>query len=161
MIRLLGVLFLLGGLLLLAAGGRGWAETRAREARVQRVEGVVVRVDEDPSPRVRAYHAVVEARGADGSRVEVRQLRGSDPPAHRVGERVPLLVDPRDPGESRLASEGRARWRPVWIQLALATAFLGMGAVAVRLGGMRIPGGRPGRWRGGRGTTDGTFRHTH
>lgn len=160
MMRLLGGLFVLAGLCLLAAGGRAWSESRDSLARAHRVEGTVVRLEEDPSPRLRAYHAVVEARGADGRHVEVRQLRGSDPAAHRVGDRVPLLIDPRDPRASRLASEAPATDRAVWVPLSLALAFLAVGAAALRSGGMAVAGGRPGRWRGRRGTSEGTFRHT-
>lgn len=160
MFRLLGALFAVIGLFFLSSGVREWRDARAYLSRVERLEGVVVRLDEHPSPRLHTYYTVAEIRTPAGGRHEVSARRGSNPPAYAPGQRIAVLYDPTSPERSRLEAERGIVWQPVQAGLGLGTAFLLLGTIALMVPGSGR-GDRPGRWRGGRGTTVGTFRHTH
>lgn len=114
------------------------SETRF-EARSARAEADVVRLVEkaDADDRSKVYyHPELAFLTPNGEQVSFVASVGSDPPSHRVGERVPILYDPADPRRPSIDSFGQ-RWL-----LPMVFGFFGV------LGG--LAGFAPIAWRGWR-----------
>lgn len=99
-----------GGLFCLAVGAAFWAAAGFSWMRTRRfIEesvpafGEVVELREHHDEGV-TYAPVVRFTGPGGRVVEFTESVSSNPPAHRVGERVKILYRPEDPTRARVAS---------------------------------------------------------
>jgi Protein of unknown function (DUF3592) len=117
----LGLTALLGGLLLLL-GLTPYLYVRQKKFLRKAVEvtGVVVDFRAGSSGGGGTmHHPVVEFRTEDGEVVEFASPYGQNPPAYRVGQRVPVLYDPDRPETAALRS-----FASLWLA-CLVTALLG------------------------------------
>lgn len=110
-----------------------------------RTEGTVVDVvartstTEDSDGRSRestAYHPTVRFR-ADGRTYTFTSSTGSDPPAYEVGDRVPVVYDPADPGDARVNTFWSLYLAPIVLG-GLAVVFLAVGVPLFRHGRSRL-----------------------
>lgn len=127
---LIGVLFTAVGIGALAAAGWLGMQTREFVARAAHAQGEVTgleasRSGSDSSP---TYHPTVRFSAADGIEVTFRSSTGTNPPAHRVGDKVPVLYEPADPQHAEIDS-----FVDVWLA-PLIVGFLGAVFTLIGLG---------------------------
>lgn len=119
---LLGVGFLLGGLLVFVARWEKWRL-------YQKTSGKVVDiVSESITPGNPYYYPVVEFRTPNGKTVRFKSQAGSYPKHPSKGETVRVMFDPAHPGDAEIEDA----WTKWFVPGGLA--FLGL--IALLLGGM-------------------------
>ena len=141
--RIAGSLFLVLGAGLLAVAVWGYVSTRRFVAGAARTTGTVIKLAErretDRGRTRTSYAPVVRFVTARGVHGEFPSRLGSNPPAYRVGDRVPVLYNPADPREAAIAT-----FLSLWLFTLLfgfvGTVFAGIGAVMLALGRRRPAG---------------------
>jgi uncharacterized protein DUF3592/TIR domain-containing protein len=123
---ILTAVFLFLGLVSLGIGLYLGARTLSFVSRAQGVQGRVIGLA--PNEKGDSYFPVVEFKIAGGRSVTFRSSFGSSPPAHEVGEAVPVLYDPRQPSNATIRSFF-VLWGP-----ALGLVFFGAVFGAIGLG---------------------------
>ena len=119
---LIGVGFLLGGLIVFIARWEKWSE-------YQKTTGKVVDiVSESVTPGNPYYFPVVEFRAPNGKTVRFKSQVGSYPKHPSKGENVRVMFDPARPGNAEIEDA----WTKWFVPGGLA--FLGI--IALILGGM-------------------------
>ena len=79
------------------------------------------------------YQSVVQFMTADGQTVTWQESMASNPPAGQPGDQVPMLYDPTDPNDARIAKPFRMWFLPGLFAL-LGVIFDGVGAVMAIIG---------------------------
>ena len=133
--RLIGRIFALVGALLLSIGGWLLSDVYRFSASAHATKAVVVsvkrhRTSSDSGLRYTFFPTFryTDAAGAE----RVAQVRiGSDGYNYPVGSEVPILFDPEDPEDVRVA-EGSDIWMMGVIATILGVAFVGLGVVMTR-----------------------------
>jgi hypothetical protein len=140
---LAGILLLLVGVGLLAGAGWSYASTHRFLARAAEATGTVVKLavrhHTERGRRRTSHHPVVGFETARGVHIEFESHFGSDPPAYRVGDRVPVLYDPADPREATIRTF-LSLWLVTLILAWVGLILAGIGAVLIATG----RGGSPG-----------------
>jgi hypothetical protein len=97
-----------------------------------RTEGTVLWLNEDSSGRG-GYSKFPEVQftNLQGETTRFLDKIGSDPSPYRVGDKVPVLYHPDDPG-SAMIDHGRGNWEPVVALMILGATLLGVGLLASR-----------------------------
>lgn len=98
-----GLLFFVLGAAFCAAAVFSWMRTRRFIDESVSAFGEVIRLIEHHDEGV-TYAPVIRFTGPGGRAVEFTESVSSNPPAHRVGERVKILYRPEDPSRARVAS---------------------------------------------------------
>jgi len=108
----------------------GWNERQntqefiaAAETAPGQVVDVIVKTDSDGDPM---YYPEFTFTTAAGENVQVRSNVGSNPPAHRVGDKIEILYDPNQPLNAKVNS-----FSGVWL---LPTILLGIGGLFILFG---------------------------
>jgi hypothetical protein len=126
---ILGGVFGLVGVVLLAAAVVLALTTRNFLASAARAEGTVIDLREETDLKNGRTHTfwkpVVEFTTADGRRLSFQDNTGSSPPAYEVGERVPVAYDPDNPSHARLATS--ETYLASWILGGLGLLFTAFG----------------------------------
>jgi len=120
-LRILPRLFAALGLVCLFAASWVYTGERRFIASAGRTTGTVVDlVYETGTDHGSAYYPVVRFASPTGDSVTIRSRTGSNPPSHRVGDRVEVLYDPARPEHAKMAG---------FFSLHLGSFILGIFAV--------------------------------
>lgn len=119
---IIGIVFSLVGLLLVAIGIFIWIRTRVFLSTAQEVKGTVVRmVYSHNSDGGGGYSPVYQFRTMEGQTIEVADGLSSNPPMFREGQVIDVLYDPSNPQKARIKK---------WLSLYFVSVLLGgMGLV--------------------------------
>lgn len=118
---IIGIVFPLVGLLLIAIAVFILMRTRSFISSSQEVKGTVVRNVYRSSSEGGGYAPVYSFTTIDGRPVEVEDKLQSNPPQFREGAAVDILYDPQNPSRARVKK---------WMNLYFAPALLsGMGVI--------------------------------
>jgi len=119
---IIGIVFGLVGLLLVAIGGFLLIRTRIFISKAQEVKGTVIRmVYSHSSEGGGGYSPVYQFRTLTGQTIEVADNLSSNPPMFREGQIVDVLYDPENPNNARIKK---------WMNLYFVPLLLGgLGAV--------------------------------
>jgi hypothetical protein len=103
--KLVGIIFSVVGVSLLAGGGYAGQSTYSFLGRVQSAPGRVVELMRSGSSRDgTTYSPVVEYEGPDSRTIRFTGSVASSPPSYTVGERVTVLYDPTMPEAAKIDS---------------------------------------------------------
>lgn len=119
---IIGIVFGLVGLLLVAIGVFIWIRTRIFLSTAQEVKGTVVRmVYHHSSEGGGGYSPVYQFRTLEGQTIEAGDSMSSNPPMFHEGQVIDVLYDPANPYKARIKK---------WMSLYFASVLLGgMGLV--------------------------------
>jgi len=93
----------LGAICLAIAFWVNQGERRFIAAATRTTGTVVDLVYETSSDHGSAYYPVVRFASPSGDSVTIRSRTGSNPPSHRVGDRIEVLYDPANPAHAKMA----------------------------------------------------------
>jgi len=126
-VKLLGTVFVVVGVLLLAGGFLSYRYTRRFLTHSTVASGEVINLvfqaSSDFDSRTSStgtYHPVIRFETAGRETIEFMSNTGNNPPSHRKGDTVTVRYDPNDPYTARVDS-----WASLWL-LALIPASLGL-----------------------------------
>jgi Protein of unknown function (DUF3592) len=141
-VRILLIAFFCVGISLLLAAALVYEGTAKFVGRSRTAKGTVMELREERSiSRERTsrtlYFPVVQFRAEGGAVIEFRSNFGSNPPAHRKGEIVPIRYDPVDPQGARIDTPA-AIWFVTWILVGLGVVFTGVPLVFFALRRQRV-----------------------
>ena len=127
MLTIIGPIFLVVGLGLLAGSFGAYSRTKRFLAKAREARAEVVGMDErhGGSSQSRSYHPILRYRTQEGVTKEIVSSVGSNPPRYKKGDSVAVLYDPSNPDDMRIHSFGS-----VWI-VAMILAFVGVIFVVV------------------------------
>lgn len=119
------------GLLILLLAGMAWSSERTFSKHAFQSLGTVVELDREVESSSDGGHHVYyypsfEFTTSDGRVVTVRSTSGTNPPAHRIGERVRLWYDPENPEHMEIDSFA-GRWRTVLVPGLMGAIFATIG----------------------------------
>lgn len=125
---IVGSIFLVVGLGMLAGGFAIWRSNAAFAAHAIGADGTVTDLAYSSSSKGGGtYRPVVEFSTADGKRVHITGSTGSNPPSHSRGDHVRVLYDPANPEHGKIDS---------FMEQSFGVLMLGgMGAIFGLVGG--------------------------
>ena len=114
---IIGIVFSLVGLLLVAIGVFIWIRTRIFLSTAQEVKGTVVRmVYSYSSEGGGGYSPVYQFRTLEGQTIEAGDSMSSNPPMFHEGQVIDVLYDPKNPYKARIKK---------WMSLYFVSVLLG------------------------------------
>ncbi|MBL8063675.1 MAG: DUF3592 domain-containing protein [Anaerolineales bacterium] len=125
---IIGIVFPLVGLLLVAIAVFIFVRTRSFIASSQEVKGTILRNVYRSSSDGGGYAPVFGFTTIDGRRVEVQDMLQSNPPQFREGEVVNILYDPQEPGRARIKKWSNLYFVPLLLS-GMGLIFGGIGLV--------------------------------
>jgi len=124
---IVGGIFLVVGLAMLAGGFALWRSNAAFAAHASGADGTVTDLAYSSSSKGGTYRPVVEFSTADGKRVHITGSTGSNPPSYSRGDKVRVLYEPANPEHAKIDS---------FMEQSFGVLMLGgMGAVFGLVGG--------------------------
>lgn len=122
MLTIIGPIFLVVGLGLLAGCFGAYTRTKRFLAAAREARAEVVGMDErhGGSSQSRSYHPILRYRTQEGVTKEIVSSVGSNPPRYKKGDSVAILYDPAKPDDMRIHS-----FANVWL-VPLILGFVGV-----------------------------------
>lgn len=125
---IIGIVFSLAGLLLVALGVFFWTRTRNFVSKAKEVKGVITQMVYSSDSEGSGYAPVFQFTTLEGQVVEIAESVYSNPPQFSINQVIDVLYDPQSPNHARVKKWSSLYFVPLLLG-GMGIVFGGIGVV--------------------------------